>query len=345
MEIEGAHIVSAAGLLGGLALGLAARIGRFCMMASIEDAVYGADNSGVRVLTLGAATAIAATTLLIALGGLDADAPRYLRDEWSPLASILGGLIFGYGMAQVGTCGYGTLVRLGGGDLRSLVLAAVIGVTAYAVALGPLAPVTALMFHPGISVAPVPALPELIGTPIGFSPALISFVIAALLAVSALAGGALPRRRVVGAIVVGLSIAGAWAATSYAATVGMDAVSVSSFSFVMPLGGTILSSMTGDPLALPGFGVSAVIGVVLGASIGANLREEIRWEACDDARELRRQIAGAVMMGVGGVLAVGCTVGQGLSALSVLSVSAPITIAAMAAGARLGLFALVERTA
>ncbi|MEL7348888.1 MAG: YeeE/YedE thiosulfate transporter family protein, partial [Pseudomonadota bacterium] len=77
----------------------------------------------------------------------------------------------------------------------------------------------------------------------------------------------------------------------------------------------------------------------------ANLREEIRWEACDDARELRRQIAGAVMMGVGGVLAVGCTVGQGLSALSVLSVSSPITIAAMAAGARLGLFTLVERTA
>ncbi|MEM6971549.1 MAG: YeeE/YedE family protein [Pseudomonadota bacterium] len=345
MEIEGLHILCLAGLFGGIALGLAARLGRFCMMASIEDAVYGADSAGIRVLTLGAATAIAATSILIASGGLDPDATLYLRRDWSPMATVLGGLMFGYGMAQVGTCGFGTLVRLGGGDLRALVLAAVIGVAAFAASLGPLAPVTALMFRPEISVGPLPALPEMIATPLGLPATLISLAIAGLLASSTLSGGMVSARRIAGAVVVGAVIAGAWGATSLAASVGMDAVSVTSFSFVMPLGSGIMAAMTGDLLVLPGFGVASVVGVVIGAAIGAKIRAEIRWEACDDARELRRQIAGAVMMGIGGVLAVGCTVGQGLSALSVLSVSAPVAIASMAAGARLGLFTLVERTA
>ncbi|MEL6264978.1 MAG: YeeE/YedE thiosulfate transporter family protein [Pseudomonadota bacterium] len=117
------------------------------------------------------------------------------------------------------------------------------------------------------------------------------------------------------------------------------------FSFVAPLGQTLSAGMTGGLGTPPGFGVASVLGVIAGAAIAARIRDDVRWEACDDARELGRQMMGAAMMGVGGVLAVGCTVGQGLSALSVLAVSAPVTVAAIAAGARIGLYQLVERPA
>ena len=82
--------------------------------------------------------------------------------------------------------------------------------------------------------------------------------------------------------------------------------------------------------------------MIAGAALGSLARGEFRWEACDDARELRRQMLGALLMGIGGMLAVGCTIGQGLSAMSLLAASAPVTVLAILAGARLGLFILVE---
>jgi uncharacterized protein len=83
-------------------------------------------------------------------------------------------------------------------------------------------------------------------------------------------------------------------------------------------------------------------GVVLGAFIGSMIKGHFRWEACEDPRELRRQIIGAAIMGVGAVIALGCTVGQGLSAFSVLAVSAPVTFLAIFAGAAFGLRQLIE---
>jgi uncharacterized membrane protein YedE/YeeE len=126
--------------------------------------------------------------------------------------------------------------------------------------------------------------------------------------------------------------------------VGFDPVEVESFSFSAPVGQSLLYVMTAS-LSEPTFAIGAVAGVIVGAAIGSRFKSEFRWEACDDARELRRQMLGAASMGIGGVLAVGCTVGQGLSALSVLSASAPVTIIAILVGARAGLFMLVEGTA
>ncbi len=82
--------------------------------------------------------------------------------------------------------------------------------------------------------------------------------------------------------------------------------------------------------------------MLAGAALGSIAKGEFRWEACDDARELRRQMLGAVLMGVGGMLAIGCTIGQGLSAMSLLAVGAPVTVLCILAGARLGLMLLVE---
>jgi uncharacterized membrane protein YedE/YeeE len=107
------------------------------------------------------------------------------------------------------------------------------------------------------------------------------------------------------------------------------------------VGETLLYVMMGSARA-PSFAVGSVTGVALGAFAGSLLKGHFRWEACEDPRELRRQIIGAAIMGVGAVLALGCTVGQGLSAFSVLAFSAPVTFAAIFAGAALGLRQLIE---
>jgi len=344
LGLDGGALASLAGLIGGAVLGLAARSGRFCMMGAVEDAVYGGDLARLRMLGVAAAMAIAGTQALAAAGGLDPDATLYLRSGWSPMAAVIGGLMFGYGMAQVGTCGFGALARLGGGDLRSLVMIVVIGVAGYATLAGPLAWVRTLLAPPGIMAEGHLSVAAVLGDAIGTGAALPGLAIAVGVAALALADRSFRRERamILWGIAAGLTIPFAWGMTAEAGATGFDIVPVQSFSFVAPLGESVLYIMTVQSLALPDFAIASVAGVLAGAAAGSLGRGEFRWEACDDARELRRQIGGAAMMGVGGVLALGCSIGQGLSALSVLSVSAPVVIVSIFAGARIGLFLLVE---
>ena len=134
---------------------------------------------------------------------------------------------------------------------------------------------------------------------------------------------------------MGLAVVGAWAGTAWVARVGFEALPVVSHSFAAPLGDTILWWMTGSVRPLS-FAVGSVAGVWAGAFIGSLFKGHFRWEACEDPRELRRQIIGAALMGAGAVVALGCSIGQGLSAFSVLAFSAPVTFAAIFAGAALG---------
>ncbi|MEM9761769.1 MAG: YeeE/YedE family protein [Pseudomonadota bacterium] len=342
LEFEGTAIASLAGLAAGCVLGLAARVGRFCTMGAVEDAVYGDDLGRLRMVALAAATAIIGTALLASLGVFDPSETLYARLGWSPLGAVLGGLVFGYGMAHVGTCGFGALARIGGGDLRSVVMVMVIGLTAYATLNGPLAGLRLWLAE--IAPQPGTGLDRLAGDALGLPPILAALGAGAGLAAFALlwGGTALARRRVLWGALAGLVVPFAWAATSYAGAVGFDVVPLESVTFSQPLGESLLYVMLNPLGALPGFAVASVAGVVLGAAAGSLFMGEFRWEACDDARELRRQFLGAALMGLGGVLALGCTIGQGLSALSVLSPGAPIVVLSIIAGARLGLFVLVE---
>jgi uncharacterized membrane protein YedE/YeeE len=140
---------------------------------------------------------------------------------------------------------------------------------------------------------------------------------------------------------VGVAIASGWAVTSYVATHGFLPQPVVSHTFSAPLGDTILYLMTASGGTAFSFGVASVFGVLAGAFAGSLIKGHFRWEACEDPRELRRQILGGVCMGFGGVIAVGCSVGQGMSAFSVLALSAPVTLAAIFAGAALGLKQLI----
>jgi uncharacterized membrane protein YedE/YeeE len=116
------------GLVGGLTLGLAARLGDFCTLGAIESALYGRDQRRLRLWGVVLAVAILGTQLGAMAGLINLGASFYHDLQWNPLASIVGGLVFGYGMALAGNCGFGALVRFGGGDLRSLVVVIVMGI-------------------------------------------------------------------------------------------------------------------------------------------------------------------------------------------------------------------------
>jgi hypothetical protein len=133
-----------------------------------------------------------------------------------------------------------------------------------------------------------------------------------------------PNRSLPG-VAIGGVIAFGWLATSLARARAFEPVQLEAGSFVMPFGDLLLQlvAFTG---AIPDYGVGLVVGTVFGAALAAWQRDDIRWEACDDARELGRHLLGAALMGAGGVFALGCTVGQGLSAVSVLASSAPVVM-------------------
>ncbi|PCH67263.1 MAG: YeeE/YedE family protein, partial [Rhodobacteraceae bacterium] len=113
------QMVVMVGAFGGILLGLAARLGRFCTPGAIEDLLYGSSDTRMRMWALAIGTAIIGTFSLMGAGLLHATDTFYLSLRWLPAASIVGGLMFGYGMAMSGNCSYGALARLGGGDMRS----------------------------------------------------------------------------------------------------------------------------------------------------------------------------------------------------------------------------------
>ncbi|HBS50061.1 MAG TPA: YeeE/YedE family protein [Rhodobacteraceae bacterium] len=338
------QLMALVGLGGGLALGLAARLGRFCTLGAIEDLLYGGSDTRMRMWALAIGTAVIGAFALMGTGYLDGAQTYYLSIRWMPLVSILGGLMFGYGMALSGNCGYGAIARLGGGDLRSFVIVLVMGVSTYVVLAGPLAPLRNALFpQQDVTTEVPPGLAHhaaaLTGLPLSGIGIAVGLGICAL----ALASRELRRdpRALAWSVVVGLAIVSGWAGTQWVHSNGFEQLPVVSHSFSEPMGDSILFAMLGSLRPLS-FAVGSVAGVWLGAFIGSLLKGHFRWEACEDPRELRRQIVGAAIMGAGAVIALGCTVGQGLSAFSVLAISAPVTFLAIFAGAALGLRQLIE---
>lgn len=336
------QMLALVGLLGGLALGLAARLGRFCTLGAIEDALYAGDGTRVRMWGVAIGIAMLGSFGLIGAGALDVSRTIYLGIGFQPAASAIGGLLFGYGMALAGNCGYGALARLGGGDLRALMIVLVMGLAAYATIAGPLAYLRVAVFPPAPADGVTPGLAHALAGLLGTSPVWIGLAAGlVILMVSLWSRGVWARRvSICWGIVVGAAIISGWAGTQWVADVGFSAAPVVSHTFAAPLGETMLYGMTASARTLS-FGIGSVAGVVIGAFLGCVIKRQFRWEACEDPRELRRQLAGATLMGIGAVLAMGCSIGQGLSAISLLAYSAPIVMAGIFAGAWLGLRQLI----
>jgi uncharacterized membrane protein YedE/YeeE len=334
------------GFLAGALAGAAARFGKLCTMSAIEDALVARDFRGLKAWGLALAVAIVATQAGSTLGLIDLSRALYLSPRIHLIGTLLGGAMFGLGMTLVGTCGFGLLVRAGGGDLRAGMSALVVGIFAIAATAGLLGPLRMAMLEYGVVDLTayggswlLGVLQRLIGTPIAI--ALLCLLPAGLLS-AAFADRRIRQRPrlVIGALFMGLSIAAGWFATSRA----VDALLIDrpeSLSFVAPMGRALLQFMA-DPFRNTGFGVAAMFGVLAASFAVAWLRDELRSEAFDDATEMRRHMLGGALMGIGGVLAQGCTIGQGLSAASTLAVTAPLFIASVFLGAKLGLLHLIE---
>ena len=344
-ELSPGTIAALGGLAGGTALGFAARWGRFCTLGAIEDATLGNSRGRLAAWGLAIAVAIAGTYGLDDAGLIDLDLSFYLFSPTTMIATAVGAFLFGLGMSLVGTCGYGTLARIGGGDLKSIVTFLSLAVVAYATMSGLTAYVRVWLFGLPQQIDEAAGLAHAASRTFGGEVHAWAYVMAAGVAGVAMLSRDLRRERryIVAGVVAGLAIVFGWFATGYLAHDDFQPHRLESFTFTGPPGDALMYVMTATGASLE-FGVGAVAGVVLGACVTTIAQGYFRWEACDDAREMRRQMYGGALMGFGGVTAVGCTVGQGMSAASVLAWTAPIALAAMFCGAWLGLQILVHGT-
>jgi hypothetical protein len=341
-DLSDGAILALIGLGGGVILGLAARLGRFCTLGAIEDFLYQGSDTRLRMWGLAIGIAGIGAFTLVGLGALDPTQTIYHLSPFSPAFAIIGGLMFGYGMSLAGNCGFGALARFGGGDLRSFVIVVVMGISGYVMLSGPLAHLRLT----GLALTEIStqtrSYPQILSELTG-----ISIVPLGLLISAAITGFALwsheflrnPKAILWGALVGGVIVSG-WGGTQWVANTGFSASPINSHTFTSPLGETLLYLMTSSGGGLT-FGVGSVFGVLVGAFIGSLFKGHFRWEACEDPRELKRQVLGAVLMGFGAILAMGCTIGQGISAFSLLTINAPIVFASIFTGAALGLRQLI----
>jgi hypothetical protein len=196
---------------------------------------------------------------------------------------------------------------------------------------------------PNVVQGDLPAMVALLGVP---QPRFVAtLAVAAGLVLWALSDSRLrvSRRLLAAGAVVGLSILAGWVATAVVPDPLETEIRPQSLNFVAPVARFITSGMLGQ-VNTADFGVASVLGVIIGAALAAAGAGELRWEAFDDPREMRRHLLGATLMGFGGVVAGGCTIGQGITAASLLALSAPIALVGMIIGARIGIFVLVEGT-
>jgi uncharacterized membrane protein YedE/YeeE len=347
METTGPIFVTAAGLLLGIAAGFAVRRARLCTFGALEDALVGGDTRRLRVFGLALAIAMIGTQAMIVADLLQPGATSYVGTAVPWIGVLAGGLLFGLGMALVGTCAFGSLVRLGGGDLRCIVVVLVLAAVAYATLRGVLAAPRIGLFESEAMVAHVAGGADVAGLldpVVGASTRLwIAAAAAAALAAMVFADRRLRRapRLVTAGVVLGLAVVGGWLATTLLTDVFDGPARPQSLTFVAPIARASFGVLF-DADGLAEFGVATVFGVILGAGLAARLATDFRWEAFDDAREMKRHLAGAALMGFGGVVCGGCTIGQGLSAGSLLALSWPLAVVGMALGARLGIAFLVE---
>jgi len=314
-------------------LGLASQAGRFCTHGAIEDVVFGGDSRRLRMAFLGLAIAMAAVFALSGVGVIDLEAATLLVRPMPLLSVAIGSFLFGIGMALVGTCAFGALARTGSGDLGGLFVAGVVGVTGYSMASGLLRGWAGPLLDPEPLPNGAAGIAHAVSAQTGLPGAVVGIGIAGALAAYILSDRDFRAEKqfIAWSFVLAIAITSGWVATGIEARSGFSGVEAGSHSFVRPLGDAVIAFMVG-PTGQPGFGIGAVLGVIAGGAIGSKIRGTFDWQACDDARTFKRQFLGATLMGIGGVFAFGCTIGQGLTAASVLAYSAPVAMAGMFAG-------------
>lgn len=329
----------AAAILGFLAGWLIER-SHFCTMGAISDAYLFGSWRRLRAWSLAIATAIVLTHTLAAFGVLALGESGYLAPRIEPLARLAGGVLFGIGMVLAGGCVSRNLVRLGAGSLKALVVLLLLAVSAAATLFGILA------LPMGLTRAavswPLDQQTQSLGALVaatGLAEATSLDLLIALLLVAGLLAFVLKDqtfRRSRGDLVLGLGLGllvavGFLVTRSPAATSGAG-LAMSSLTFVAPAAESLLWLMDAGA-GWPAFAVPLVLGTVAGAAFSARRAGRLRLETFASRDDMIRHVVGALLMGVGGVLALGCTIGQGMSGVATLSVDSFIALAGIGLGA------------
>ena len=313
------------GLMLGCAYGALAQRSAFCLRRSLvgqwRDCLPAL---GTWVMAL--AWAIMGTQLAVGAGLITFDAHRFLAPDLPVLSVLLGGAFFGAGMVLTGGCVSRLAVLVGTGNLRALLVLLVFAVTAHAAMKGVLAPVRQALHAASLPVEGAAALTALPGGVVW------AYGLALIAALLALRSGA-QRSHLVMAGMIGLLVPLGWVGTGYVLLDDFDPIPLQSLGFTGPTADSLFWTVAAT--AVPaGFGTGLLTGVVAGSLLAALPTGEFRWESLEGPRQTGRYLTGGMMMGVGGVLAGGCTVGAGLSGVSTASVAALLALAAMVASAR-----------
>ncbi len=327
--------------LGGLLLGFISHRTHFCTMGAISDVVHLGDWTRARQWVCAIAVAILGFAALSDAGVIDPSKSLYASTRLMWLSTLVGGVMFGYGMVIASGCGNKALVRIGGGNLKSVVVFVVMGISAFATMKGITAVLRVNTLDTVFIDMPLGANLSVLGVP-G-----LAYIVAVTLLIwvlrdkdfwtlnSLTAGGS------VGGIVVAM-----WWVSGYLGFVPehpetLDAVYLATSSgrmealnFVAPIANTLDWLMLySDASKVLTTGVVAVAGVICGAAASALHGKTFRLEGFASPRDLGQHLLGSVLMGVGGVTAMGCTIGQGLSGISTLSLNAIVALAAIVLGA------------
>lgn len=319
-----------AGLAIGLVFGACGQASGFCLQRGLAEYWSGRAGYKLHAFALALAIALIGTHAVAAAGLVDLGQSLYMMPSFSWLLLPLGGLMFGYGMGLANGCGARALVLLGQGNLRSFVVLLCLGIGAYMTLTGIVAPLR-------VWVSELTRVtPSSIAVPGGLPRSLVVWGVAAALACFAFRSRESGRRAadLAGGAVVGLLVVAGWLATGWLGADDFEPVPVASLTFIAPIGDTIQYAMIASGMSLR-FGVTVVLGALAGSLLAAILRGRCRLEGFESARQMRRHMAGGVLMGAGGALAFGCSIGQGLTGLSTLAYSSMISALAIVIGARL----------
>lgn len=337
-----------------LVFGFVASKTNFCTMGAVSDVVNMGDWNRMRMWLLAIGVAVLGTAGLQLTGAVDVAKSIYTTPNFTWLSYIVGGFLFGMGMTLGSGCGSKTLIRIGGGNLKSFVVFLMLAISAYMTLKGLFGMFRVAAIDP-ITIA-LPSnqdLPSLLAKGLGADRRTMLSAAAGVIGAGLIAF-ALARREfrnssnLMGGIVVGLVIVAGWYLSGHLGYVAEDPNTLEekffvtnsgrmeSMSFVSPAAYLLeLLLLWSDKSRVMTFGIASALGVVAGSFVYALATRTFRLESFRDPEDLINHLIGGVLMGFGGVLAMGCTIGQGLSGVSTLALGSFLVLASIIAGSAL----------
>ena len=351
-------VVASGGFILAFIFGAVANRTNFCTMGAVSDIVNMGHWGRMRMWLLAIAVAIVGTNILDATGQIDLSKSFYTRPTVTWLSYILGGFLFGVGMTLGSGCGSKTLVRVGGGNLKSVIVFVFLGIAAYMTLKGLFAVWRTSWIDPvatnlGAMNIAGQDLPTVVAAVTGVGARTSQFLVSSVVAVALFAFVAKdPEFRSsfdhwLGGVVIGLVIVGGWYVTGHVgfaenpATLeetyfGTNSRTLESLSFTAPVGYVLeLLMLWSDKSLGVTFGIAATIGIIAGSLAYALWSRTFRWEGFVSAEDTANHIIGGILMGFGGVTALGCTIGQGLTGFSTLALGSILAFLSIVAGAAL----------